>query len=327
MRQAMAEAEVGDDEMGEDSTVNCLQEVAASRFGKESALFVSSGTMGNLLGLLVSARAGQEVIADADAHVFNEAAGAAQVGGIQLRQVATERGVMSPEQVAAAVQIGGYDHQLSTAAISIENTHTRHGGVAWPMSALRAVSDAARGQGLLVHLDGARLFNAAIATGVDVKEIAACADTVTFCLSKGLACPVGSVLLGSREAIAEARRKRKMLGGGTRQAGVLAAAGLVALETMVERLGEDHANARTLAEGLAEISGIKCDLERVQTNIVIITLTAMEPVNFLRECARRGLRAGSMGGGRIRFVTHYGVVGADIQHSLEVVAEVLAQVN
>jgi threonine aldolase len=226
MLRAMTSAPLGDDVFGDDPTVNRLEETAAGRMGKEAALFVASGTMGNLLGLLVSARPGQEVIADADSHVFlNEAAGAAMVGGVQIRQVRTERGVLSPAQVLAALRPADDDHQPLSAAVMIENTHNGHGGVAWSLQELQRLSQTARSSGLAVHLDGARIFNAAIATGTDVRAIAQYSDTVSFCLSKGLCCPVGSILCGPAETIRQARRWRKMLGGGMRQAGVLAAAG------------------------------------------------------------------------------------------------------
>ena len=325
MRRAMAEAPLGDDVYGEDPTINELQVRAAERLGKEAALFVPSGTMGNLLGVLVSARSGQEVIADADSHVFlYEGGGAAALGGIQIRPVVTERGVMTPEQVAACVRPLDDVHQPITAAICIEDTHNRHGGTVWPLEALRAVSTLARERGLSVHLDGARVFNAAVAQGVDVRRIADCADTVTFCLSKGLGAPVGSVLCGPADRIAEARRWRKMLGGGWREAGLLAAAGLVALDSMVDRLAEDHANARTLAEGLSELPGVEIDLSRVESNIVRFRLTEMAPDRFLAACAERGLLGGEMGGGLIRFVTRHGVDADDIQHALAACSEVLA---
>ena len=325
MRRAMAEAPLGDDVYGEDPTVNRLQQRAAERLGKEAALFVPSGTMGNLLGVLVNARAGQEVIADADSHVFlYEGGGAATLGGIQVRPIATERGVMTAEQVAARIRPTDDVHQPISAAVCLEDTHNRHGGVTWPLEALRAVSSLARDRGLSVHLDGARLFNAAVAQGVDAAEIAACADTVTFCLSKGLGAPIGSVLCGPAARIAEATRWRKMLGGGWREAGMLAAAGLVALETMVDRLAEDHANARTLAEGLAELPGVDIDLSRVETNIVLFRLTDMAPDRFLAECAARGVRGGGMGAGLIRFVTRHGVDAEDVQHALAACSDVLA---
>ena len=316
MLQAMTSAPLGDDVFGDDPTVNRLQEVAAERMGKEAALFVASGTMGNLLGVLVSARSGQEVIADADSHLFlNEAAGAAVVGGIQIRQVPTDRGVLSPEQVLAALRPRDDDHQPLSAALVIENTHNRHGGVAWSLPDLQRVSETARAHGLAVHLDGARIFNAAVATGADVRRLAENADTISFCLSKGLCCPVGSLLCGPAEKIRQARRWRKMLGGGMRQAGVLAAAGLVALDTMVERLADDHENARALAEGLAGLPGIDCDLSRVQTNIVYFRLKNMDSASFLAACSGQGLRGGGRGD-QVRFVTHHGIGPGDVQRAL-----------
>jgi threonine aldolase len=226
MRRAMAEAELGDDVFGEDPTVNRLQRRAAELLDKEDALFVASGTMGNLLGVLSLARSGQEVVADADSHLFlNEGGGAAALGGVQVRQVPTEAGVMAPEQVRRAVRPLDDVHQPLTAAVCVEDTHNLHGGVAWPLAALGALRDVASEHGLAVHMDGARMFNAAVALGVPVAEVAATSDTVTFCLSKGLGAPVGSVLCGPRDVIERARRWRKMVGGGWREAGVLAAAG------------------------------------------------------------------------------------------------------
>lgn len=325
MRHAMATAPLGDDVFGDDPTVNRLEEVAAARLGKEAAVFVPSGTMGNLIGVAVNARRGEELIADADSHVFHyETAGAAAVAGVQIRPVATAAGVMSPEQVVDAVRPRDDPHQPISAAVTFEDTHNRHGGVVWPLADLQAAAEAARAQGLRVHLDGARIFNAAVASGIDVKDIAACADTVTFCLSKGLACPAGSIFCGSRDAVHEARRWRKRLGGGMRQTGVLAAAGLIALESMVERLAEDHANARTLAEGLAELPGVTCDLTRVQTNLVYFDLERIGAPAFTEECAKRGLLADWSGPKRMRFVTHYGIDAEDVQSALKVCEEVLS---
>jgi len=321
----MATAPLGDDVFGDDPTVNRLEEIAASRLGKAAAVFLPSGTMGNLIGIAVNARLGEELIADADSHIFfYETAGAAAVAGVQIRPVATAAGVMSPGQVVDAVRPRDDPHQPFTAAVAFENTHNRHGGVIWPLDALRAASEAAHANGLRVHLDGARIFNAAVAQGVDVADIARHADTVTFCLSKGLACPAGSVFCASREAVAEARRWRKRLGGGMRQTGVLAAAGLVALESMVDRLAEDHANARTLAEGLAELPGVSCDLSRVQTNLVYFDLERMGVDEFTDECRRRGLLSAPGGPRSMRFVTHYGVDAPDVQAALKICEEVLS---
>jgi threonine aldolase len=325
MRHAMATAPLGDDVFGDDPTVNRLEESAAARLGKEAAVFVPSGTMGNLIGVAVNARSGEELIADADSHVFHyETAGAAAVAGVQIRPVTTIAGVMSPGQVEEAVRPRDDPHQPISAAVSFEDTHNRHGGVVWPLADLRAAAETAHARGLRVHLDGARIFNAAVASGVDVADIAACADTVTFCLSKGLACPAGSIFCGPRDVVHEARRWRKRLGGGMRQTGVLAAAGLVALETMVDRLAEDHANARTLAEGLAELPGVTCDLAPVQTNLVYFDLERMGAPAFTEECAKRGLLADWTGPKRMRFVTHYGIDAEDVQSALKVCEEVLS---
>ena len=324
MRRAMAEAELGDDVFGEDPTINRLEQRAASLMGKEQAVFVASGTMGNLLGVLSLARAGQEVIADADSHLFmSEGAGTAALGGVQVRQVPTEAGVMSEEQVRASVRPTDDYHAPLTAAVCVENTHNRHGGVLWPPEALRAVRGVAEEHGVAVHMDGARIFNAAVAQGIAVGEIASLADTVTFCISKGLGAPVGSVLCGTSEVIDRARRWRKAVGGGWREAGVLAAAGLWALDHMVDRLADDHANARTLAEGLAELPGVRIDLSRVQTNIVRFELTGMSAAEFVAGCRERGVLGG--GSGRaVRFVTHFGIEASDVQHALSACSDVLS---
>ena len=325
MRRAMVEAPLGDDVFGDDPTTNRLLEVAAERMGKEAATFVPSGTMGNLIGVAVNAQRGQELIADADSHVFYyETAGAAAVCGVQIRPLPTEAGVMSPAQIVAAVRPRDDPHEPISAAVTFEDTHNRHGGVAWPLDSLRAASKAAHQQGLRVHLDGARIFNAAVALGVEASDIAACADTVTFCLSKGLACPIGSILCGSEEDVGEAKRWRKRLGGGMRQVGVLAAAGLIALDHMVDRLAEDHANARTLAEGLAEMSGVTCDLSRVQTNLVYFDLDTMPAAEFTDECTRRGLLSAPTAAHTMRLVTHYGITAEDVQSALRICDEVLS---
>ena len=321
----MATAPLGDDVFGDDPMVNQLEEVAAARLGKEAAVFLPSGTMGNVVGVAVNTHAGEELIADAEAHVFlYEGAGAATLAGVQIRPVKTEAGVMTPAQIEAALRPRNDFHQPLTAAVSFEDTHNRHGGVIWPLEDLRAAADVARAHGLRVHLDGARIFNAAVASGVDVADISACADTVTFCLSKGLACPAGSVFCGRAESVDQARRWRKRLGGAMRQAGVIAATGLIALDTMVDRLAEDHSNARTLAEGLAELPGVRCDLSRVQTNLVFFDLDGMTGADFEEECRKRGLLGGATDAHRVRFVTHYGIRADDIQSTLKICEEVLS---
>jgi threonine aldolase len=325
MRQAMVTAPLGDDVFGDDPTTNRLLEVAAERMGKPAAAFVPSGTMGNLIGVALNARRGEELIADVDSHVFcYETAGAAAVCGVQIKPVATDAGIMSPRQVADAVRPRDDPHQPITAAVTFENTHNRHGGIVWPLEDLRAASDAAHAEGLRVHLDGARIFNASVALGVKPADIAATADTVTFCLSKGLACPIGSIFCGSEDDVEEAKRWRKRLGGGMRQVGVLAAAGLIALDHMVDRLADDHANARTLAEGLSELPGVRCDLSRVQTNLVYFNLDSMPADLFTDECAKRGLLSDSVSMHRMRFVTHYGIEASHIQDALRICEEVLS---
>ena len=323
MREVMAKAPVGDDVYGEDPSIRALEERAAELTGKQAAVFVASGTMGNLLGVLALARSGQEIIADAESHVFNaEGGGAAALGGIQIRPLTSEAGVLSASQVEAAIRPTNDYHAPLTRAICVENTHNHAGGVVWPLEALGALRDVADRHQISIHLDGARLFNAAVALGVPATDITAYADTVTFCISKGLAAPVGSVLCGSPEAIDTARRWRKMVGGGWREAGSLAAAGVFALEHNIDRLADDHRNARTLAEGLAELPGIEIDLERVQTNLVFLELTRQPAAEFLEACAREGVLGGG-GGHRVRFVTHYGIDAADIQHALRVCAAAL----
>jgi threonine aldolase len=325
MRQAMVSAPLGDDVFGDDPTTNELLGLAAQKMGKAAATFVPSGTMGNLIGIAVNAQRGQELIADADSHAFlYEAAGAAAVCGVQIWPIHTDAGVMTSRQVVDAVRPRDDPHEPISGAITFENTHNRHGGIVWPLEALREASDAAHAQGLRVHLDGARIFNAAIALGVDATQIAACADTVTFCLSKGLACPIGSVFCGSEQDVEEARRWRKRLGGGMRQVGVLAAAGLIALDKMVDRLAEDHANARTLAEGLSELDGLRCDLDRVQTNLVYFDVETMPAQAFADECTKRGLLGGATSARSVRFVTHYGIDAGDVQSALKICEEVLA---
>ncbi len=323
MREAMAKAEVGDDVWEEDPTVQRLEALAAERTGKEAGLFVASGTMGNLVSVLSQTRPGQEIILDLDSHIFNyEVASAAVIGGVQTRPIRTKRGFLIPAQVREAIRPANI-HIPPTGLVCLENTHNRHGGTACAPEEIRAVAEVAHAAGVPVHLDGARLFNAAVALKRDVREFTAPVDSVTFCLSKGLAAPVGSLVCGSREFIRQARRWRKMLGGGMRQVGVLAAAGLVALEQMVERLAEDHANARRLGEGLARLPGLRVDLSRVQTNIVIF----FEDVpggaeRLVAECAARKVKIHQIGPASVRCVTHKDVDQDDIERAVSAVSEI-----
>jgi threonine aldolase len=326
MRAAMAAAEVGDDVYGEDPTVNRLESIAAARLGKEAGLFVPSGTMGNLTGLLAHTARGDEVILEEGSHIFNyEVAGLAVVGALMPRTLRGHHGILDPEQVRAAIRSPNI-HTPRTALISVESTHNRGGGTYYPLDVLAEICRVGREHGIPVHLDGARIFNASVASGVAAKDFAAHADTVQFCFSKGLAAPVGSMLLGTRSLIDRARKYRKMLGGGMRQAGILAAAALVALETMVDRLAEDHANARALAEGLAEIPGIDIDLKRVQTNIVIFAVRSphVDAAAFVPRLAARGVLAHQISSDSIRLVTHKDVSREDITAALSAARAALA---
>ena len=274
MREAMYRAELGDDVFGEDPTVNRLQELAAERMGKEAGLLVVSGTMGNLVSLLTHCGRGDEIICGDLAHTFlYEAGGVSALGGVHVRTVPNQpNGMLLPEDVEAAVRPDNV-HFPRSACVCLENTHNRCGGAALSVAQMQSVAAVARRHGLKVHVDGARIFNAAVALGVPAAALAAEADSITFCLSKGLAAPVGAVICGSQAFIAQARRNRKVVGGGMRQAGVIAAAGIVALEEMVERLAEDHAHARLLAEAIAEMPGLHIDPTAVMTDIVIFDVT------------------------------------------------------
>ncbi len=326
MRRAMAEAPVGDDVFGEDPTINRLEALAAERVGKQAALLVASGTMGNLCALLTHCARGDEVIVGDEAHIYHyEAGGPSVLGGVALHTIPTlPNGELPLAALAGAIRDPEDIHEALTRLICLENTHNRCGGAVLSPEYMRAVHHFAHERGLLVHLDGARLFNAAVALGVDARELTRHVDTVQFCLSKGLAAPVGSILAGDAEFITRARRARKLVGGGMRQAGIIAAAGIVALEQMVERLAEDHANARILAEGLATFPRIEIDPAGVQTDIVIFKLRDGAPDVFERALAERGLLVGGIGYGRIRAVTHYGIDAGDIEEALEIVRAVLA---
>jgi threonine aldolase len=324
MRQAMANAEVGDDVWEEDPTVKRLEAVAAARMGKEAGLFVTSGTQGNLISVLAQTRPGQEVVLDLDSHIFNyEVAGSARIGGLQMRPVKTERGFLSPAQVREALRPANI-HIPPTGLVCVENTHNRHSGTCCSPEEIGAVAAVAREAGVPVHLDGARLFNAAVALKRDPREFTAAVTSVTVCLSKGLGAPVGSVICGSADLIERSRGLRKMLGGGMRQAGVLAAAGLVALERMVDRLAEDHANARALAEGLARLPGLEVDLDSVQTNIVIFRVTRPGGAEALvKGCTARKVKIHAIGPAAIRCVTHKDVDAEDVARALDAFREII----
>jgi threonine aldolase len=320
MRAAMAAAEVGDDVWDEDPTIHRLQQRAAEMVGKEASLFVPSGTMGNLCALLSHTQPGQEVIVEVDSHVFqNEVAGASVVGGLQLRPLDTPDGRLQTEQVRRAIRAADI-HEPVTGLLCLENTHNRKGGTCLSPTQTAALSDVAHAAGFPVHLDGARIFNAAVAQRIDVRLLTDPVDSVMFCLSKGLSAPVGSMLAGSSDFIERARRMRKMLGGGMRQAGVVAAAGLCALNEMVDRLAEDHANARRLAEGLTGLPGVDIDLSRVETNMVFgdcrPPLTARA---FIDRCREVGVLLDQASTHRWRMVTHRGVSVEDVDCAVEAV--------
>jgi len=316
MREAMANAEVGDDVFGEDPTVKRLESMAAGLLGKEAAVFVASGTMGNLTCLLALCERGDEAIVGSESHVLHyEVAGAAGVGGIQLRPVANDaRGLLDLDAVAATIR-GQNIHFPRTAAVCLENTHNRCGGGVLTADEIADVAKLAHRHGAAVHLDGARIFNAAIALGVAAAKLTAEVDSVTFCLSKGLSAPVGSLVCGNADLVTRARKARKILGGGMRQAGVIAAAGVVALETMIDRLAEDHDNARLLATGLSQVPGVRIDPDAVQTNIVVFDID--EGPAFQARLRGAGVLTTGFGPTRLRMVTHHGITRDDIEQALE----------
>jgi len=323
MREAMFAAEVGDDVYGEDPTVNRLEKDAAAVFGREAAIFVPSGTMGNQIAVRLHTKHGQEVVCEARAHVMDwEMATTAAFSGCQLRTVAGERGSLTWEQISRAIGPKIY-YRAQTGLICIENTHNMAGGTVTPVAAMREICEGAHAVGLPVHLDGARIFNAAAALGVEVSELTRGFDTVMFCLSKGLGAPVGSMLVGSRAAIEQARIFRKALGGGMRQAGILAAAGLIALHVMTVRLADDHANARLLAESIAEARNAEIDLEAVETNIVIFRLRNGDAAKFCDGLKQKGVLASAIGADAVRFVTHYDVDREACERAAALVSEQL----
>ena len=326
MRKAMAEAEVGDDVMGEDPTIIRLEEMAAEMMGKESALFTASGTMSNLIASLAHCSRGDEVIMGSQAHMFwNEVGGSATLAGVQTRLIPNDdQGRLDPEDVAAAIRPKGNVHFPATALVCLENTHNRCNGGVLTSEDTKAIGDVAHASGVAVHLDGARIFNAAVCLETPAKELVKDVDDVSFCLSKGLSAPVGSLLCGSQEFIDKARKWRKMIGGGMRQAGVLAAAGVVALETMVDRLAEDQAHARRLAEGLAEIPGISVDPERFQTNIVFVDVDpGLGSVpEFMGRLSQEGVKVSYPGERRFRMVTHRHITPEDVDTAIDKVARV-----
>lgn len=326
MREAMYTAEVGDDVYGEDPTINRLQDLAAEKLGKEAALFVASGTMGNACALLAHAGRGEAVIVGDQSHIYRyEVGGASTLGGSPMIVIPTEPdGMLNPHQIEINYADGSDEHSAPTVLLCIENTHNRCGGTVLNLEKMEALAALAHQRGMKIHLDGARVFNAAIALGMPVSELVKPVDSVMFCLSKGLSAPVGSLLVGSKVFIRRAFRVRKMLGGGMRQAGVLAAAGIVALEQMVERMAQDHDNSKLLAHGLADYPQIEVNVERVVTNMVMFSVrnSQQEPFSeaqtmlFLEKAQEHGVLMGHIGEGRIRAVTHYGIEARDVETAL-----------
>lgn len=325
MRQAMAESEVGDDVYIEDPTVNRLQARAAEIFGREAGLFVPSGSMGNLTCIMAQAARGQEVICEAAGHIYNyEMASMSAIGGVLPRVVPAEDGIMTWEQIAPAIREKAY-YRPQSALVALENTHNMAGGTVYPTRLAHAICEKAHEAGLKVHLDGARVFNAAVRLGENVAEMTKQFDSIQFCLSKGLGAPVGSMIVGAREFIERCRVIRKMLGGGMRQAGVIAAAGLVALEEGPKRLHIDHENAQVLAQGLARIPRVGIKPEKVQTNIVIYDVgeTSMTSGQFLQKLAQRKVLGGPVDSRRVRMVTHLDVDRNDVEKAVQTIGEVV----
>ena len=321
MRRAMAEAEVGDMSRGDDPTVNRLEAMAAERTGKETAMFVASGTMGNLVSILAhTQQRGDEIIIGDKSHIFrSEYAGAAALGGVSYHTLPNDsRGMLDPDQVEAAIQARSTVPFPRTAMVAFENTQNACGGAVLTAEDTKAVGDVAHRHGVPLHIDGARIFNASVSLETPVSELVEEADSLSFCLSKGLSGPVGSLVCGSNEFIDRARYWRRMVGGDMRQAGIVAAAGIVALDTMVDRLAEDHANARRLALGLTRVPGVSVDPESLPTNLVFFDITAGEPAELARKLSDKGVTGGTAMR-RWRFVAHYGITADDVDYALDVI--------
>lgn len=320
MRQAMAAAEVGDDVFGEDPTVRALEERTAALLGKEAALFVVSGTMANQLAVRTHTEPGDEIILEASAHIYYyEGGGPAAFSGVQCRCLPGRRGQFTAAEVEAALRPLD-PHFPPTRLVCLENTHNRGGGSVWPIQQIAEISTLAKQRGLRMHLDGARLWNAAIATGIAEREYAAHFDSVSVCFSKGLGAPIGSALVGSREFISRARRFRKQIGGGLRQAGIIAAGALFAMEQQRARLADDHANAKTLAQGLARIPGFALDPATVETNIVCFQCPAAPAAKVAERLNAAGVRMLAIGPDTLRAVTNLNVTAADTQRALEIIS-------
>lgn len=323
MRQAIANAEVGDDVYGDDPTVNRLEKIAAEKVGKEAALFVPSGTFGNQLAVLTHTRRGHEVIIGKNNHiVLHEVGASAVIAGVQLRTLETVNGVMAPKDVLNAIRVDDI-HEPETGLICVENAHGC--GAVVPLHILKEIKEIAESHSIPVHMDGARIFNAAVSLGIDVKDIAACSDSVMFCLSKGLAAPAGSMLAGSKGFIDRARKYRKLMGGGMRQIGILAAAGIIALEKMTDRLYEDHENAKYLAEELSKLPGVKVNKERLDIDMVFFEMgeDVIKESVLIEKLYEKNIKINGIEAGEYRFVTHIGVSKEDIDYVINTMKELM----
>jgi len=321
MRQAIANAEVGDDVYGDDPTINKLEKLAAEKVGKEAVLFVPSGTFGNQLAILTHTRRGQEIIVGVNNHiVLHEVGASAVIAGVQLRTLETENGTMNPADVENAIRVDDI-HEPETGLICVEEAHGC--GAVVPLSALKEIKKIGEKHGIPVHMDGARIFNAAVSLGVDVKEVAECCDTLMFCLSKGLAAPAGSMVAGSKAFIDRARKYRKLMGGGMRQVGLLAAAGIIALEKMTERLGEDHKNAKYMAERLSEIPGIEVIKDRLDIDMVFFKMgeNVIQEQTLIDSLNMKNIKINGSEAGEYRFVSHIGVSKEDIDYVIDCIKE------
>jgi len=326
MLEAMRYAPLGDDVFGEDPTVNRLELLSAQKLGKEAAMFVSSGTMGNLCALISHTHPGEEVILEADSHIYYyEVGGFARIAGLSPRLVPGINGIMSIEKIKTALRSKNI-HYPPTGLLCIENSHNRGGGSVYSLHQMNEICQLAHGLNLKVHVDGARIFNASVALDVDVKELVKEADSIMFCLSKGLSTPVGSVLVGDASFINRARKARKMLGGGMRQAGVIAAAGIVALEKMIDRLKEDHQNAHYIGKELSETAGLDVNLESVQTNMVYCNIGQLKvsPENFVQELNKEGIQVLPVEPDKIRIVTNRHISKQDAIETVKVIKKVAA---
>lgn len=326
MRKAIAEAVVGDDVFRDDPTVIELEHLAAEMTGQEAGLFVPSGSMGNEIAIMAHTKRGDEAIVEAESHIYlYEAGGPAVLSGVQLATLKGNRGVLTAEQVEAAIRWDD-PHEPVTRLVCLENTNNHAGGVVYPIEIMREIRGLARSRGLGVHLDGARIFNAAIASGIDASEYCSLCDSTMFCLSKGLGAPIGSMLVGSGEFIKRAHRSRKLLGGGMRQVGIIAAAGIYALKNNIERLADDNARARRLGESVADVPGLEVDLETVQTNILVVDVggSGLAVDEVILRLEKEGVLVLPFGGTTIRAVTHLDIDDADIDRTIEVFNKVFA---